>query len=367
MRENLLAEDCLAPSPILSPVLVPVPASSPSPPTPPIRPSPFPYLTDTPPNTPALTHTPITPSPLTPDSTDRIFERAVDNLDETCRKRLLRPAAEYNAEILRITNETRKKQTTENKRYATSKAYYRKQLAKSPQNLAIALSTLDTQAANAAARIKSLSSRLKTVALGIRRQATEAINEYRLCRLALLREDLETRLIRKAEDSRLRESLQDKALQLRQQHHLVTSRLQEFLQAEKLQETESLRQQHHQVVSRLQEIIQTRKLQQHQKTEALRQQHQVIVSRLKEIRPRPKETTSRYKPAFDTSISFPLQECYQVQPPSIARPLTTQIGPLCLSPTEAASIRMIQDTPVNNSTPRVIYSDGSLLNSGTSE
>ncbi|OAQ29250.1 hypothetical protein K457DRAFT_1819731 [Linnemannia elongata AG-77] len=215
---------------------------------------------------------------------------------------ILRPAAEYNAEILRITNETRKKQTTENKRYATSKAYYRKHLAKSPQNLAIALSTLDTQAANAAARIKSLSSRLKTVALGIRRQATEAINEYRLCRLALLREDLETRLIRKAEDSRLREYLQDRALQLRQQHHLVTSRLQESLQAEKLQqqqETESLRQQHHQVVSRLQEIIQTRNLQQHQKTEALHQQHQVVVSRLKEIRSRPKETTSRYKPAFD--------------------------------------------------------------------
>ncbi|OAQ22663.1 hypothetical protein K457DRAFT_25875, partial [Linnemannia elongata AG-77] len=200
-------------------------------------------------STPALTHTPITPSPLTSDSTDRIFERAVDNLDEACRKRLLRPAAEYNAEILRITNETRKTQTTENKRYATSKAYYRKHLAKSPQNLAIALSTLDTQAANAAARIKSLSSRLKTVALEIRRQATEAINEYRLCRLALLREDLETRLIRKAEDSRLREYLQDRALQLRQQHHLVTSRLQESLQAEKLQqqqETESLRQQHHQ-------------------------------------------------------------------------------------------------------------------------
>ncbi|KAF9271009.1 hypothetical protein BGZ88_007004, partial [Linnemannia elongata] len=145
-------------------------------------------------NTPALTHTPITPPPLTSNSTDTIFERAVDNLDEACRNRLLRPAAEYNAEILRIASETRKKQATENKKFAALKTQYRKQLAKSPQNLVIALSTLDTQAVNAAARIKSLSSRLKTAALRIRRQATEVINEYRLHRLASLRADLETRL-----------------------------------------------------------------------------------------------------------------------------------------------------------------------------
>ena len=107
------------------------------------------------------------------------------------------------------------------------------------------LSAIDTQAANAAARITSLSNRLKIVALGIRRQATEAINEYRLRRLTSLRADLETRQVRKEEDSRLRKSFQDRALQLRQQHHLVASRLQEFLQDGKLQqqqETEALRQ-----------------------------------------------------------------------------------------------------------------------------
>ncbi|KAG9067555.1 hypothetical protein KI688_012339 [Linnemannia hyalina] len=48
-----------------------------------------------------------------------------------------------------------------------------KQLAKSPQGLAVLLSTIDTQVANATSRITS---RCKTVVLGIRRRATEAIN-----------------------------------------------------------------------------------------------------------------------------------------------------------------------------------------------
>ncbi|KAF9122102.1 hypothetical protein BGX30_002208, partial [Mortierella sp. GBA39] len=43
------------------------------------------------------------------------------------------------------------------------------------------------------------------------------------------------------------------------------------------------------------------------------------------------------------------------------------IDSLCLSPTEAASMRAFQDTPVDNSTPRVLYSGGSLLDSGTPE
>ncbi|KAG9061442.1 hypothetical protein KI688_007433 [Linnemannia hyalina] len=80
-----------------------------------------------------------------------------------------------------------------------------------------------------------------------------------------------------------------------------------------------------------------------------------------------KETKPRYKPAFDTDASFPLQERHQVQPPPVPGPPTTQIGPLCLSPVEAASMRVVQDTHVDNSTPRVLYSDGSLLNSGTLE
>ncbi|KAF9536464.1 hypothetical protein EC957_010881 [Mortierella hygrophila] len=48
--------------------------------------------------------------------------------------------------------------------------------AKRPQDLAVLLSTIDTQVANATARITALSSLCKAVVLGIRRRATEAIN-----------------------------------------------------------------------------------------------------------------------------------------------------------------------------------------------
>jgi ribonuclease HI len=206
----------------------------------------------------------------------------------------------------------------------------------------------DTQAANAVARIKSISSRRKTVALGIRRRATEAVNEYRVQRLASLRSDLETRLIKKAEGYRLWVQQQKETEALNQQR-----------QARKLQqqkEKEAVHQQN-----------QARKLQKKKEKEALRQQHRLVVARLKETLSHPKETKPRRKPAFDTNASFPLQERHQVQPPPVSGPPTTQIGPLCLSPAEAASMRVVQDTHVDNSTPRVLYSDGSLLNSGTPE
>ncbi|KAF9109925.1 hypothetical protein BGX30_008190, partial [Mortierella sp. GBA39] len=51
-----------------------------------------------------------------------------------------------------------------------------KRLAKRPQDLAVILSTIDTQVANATARITTLSGRCKTVILGICCRATEAIN-----------------------------------------------------------------------------------------------------------------------------------------------------------------------------------------------
>ncbi|KAF9545511.1 hypothetical protein EC957_010927 [Mortierella hygrophila] len=51
-----------------------------------------------------------------------------------------------------------------------------KQRAKRLQDLAILLSTIDTQVSNATACITTLFSRCKTVVLGIHRRATEAIN-----------------------------------------------------------------------------------------------------------------------------------------------------------------------------------------------
>jgi ribonuclease HI len=234
----------------------------------------------------------------------------------------------------------------------------------------------NTQADNAAARIKSISSRRKTVALGIRRRATEAVNEYRAHRLVSLRSDLEIRLIRKAEDDRLRVQQLESSQARKLQQQKETEALQQH-QARRLQqkeEKEALRQQHQarrlqqkKEKEALRQQHQARRLQQKKEKEALRQQHRLVVARLKEILSSLKETKPRYKPAFDTDASFPLQERHQVQPPPVPGPPTTQIGPLCLSPVEAASMRVVQDTHVDNSTPRVLYSDGSLLNSGTLE
>ncbi|KAG9066360.1 hypothetical protein KI688_001584 [Linnemannia hyalina] len=51
-----------------------------------------------------------------------------------------------------------------------------KQFAKRPQVVVVIRSTIDTQVANATARTTTLSSHCKTVVLGIRHRATEAIN-----------------------------------------------------------------------------------------------------------------------------------------------------------------------------------------------
>ncbi|KAF9117721.1 hypothetical protein BG015_006876, partial [Linnemannia schmuckeri] len=119
-------------------------------------------------------------------------------LDNACRERLLRPAAEFNAEIRRIASDTKRQQTMDSTKYTALRARYRKQLAKRPQDLAIMLLTIDKEAANATARSQSLSSRRKTIAVEIRRRATEAISEYRTRRLSDLRADLETRLVKAA-------------------------------------------------------------------------------------------------------------------------------------------------------------------------
>ncbi|KAF9080986.1 hypothetical protein BGX29_004831, partial [Mortierella sp. GBA35] len=48
-------------------------------------------------------------------------------------------------------------------------------------------------------------------------------------------------------------------------------------------------------------------------------------------------------------------------PPSLA----TRFGPVLVSSAEAAALAASQATAVNNATPRVLYSDGSVINSGT--
>ena len=62
-----------------------------------------------------------------------------------------------------------------------------------------------------------------------------------------------------------------------------------------------------------------------------------------------------------------MHEQYYTPPHPTPEQPNTRIGPLCLSPAEAASMRVVQNTQVDNTTPRILYSDGSLLNFGTGE
>jgi len=170
----------------------------------------------------------------------------------------------------------------------------------------------------------------------------------------LHRSELETRLAEEAR--RLQESGQRQTLLLGTQHHAVVTRLKEL-------------------ETRLAEAAVARRLQESGQRQALRTQHRAVVTRLKELNrtqrraevTRLKELNPRHKKGFDTTASFPLQEKYQTLSPAIPAPPTTQIGPLCLSPVEAAALRAVQETATNNINPRVLYSDGSLLHSGTEE
>ncbi|KAF9341033.1 hypothetical protein BGX26_008805, partial [Mortierella sp. AD094] len=58
---------------------------------------------------------------------------------------------------------------------------------------------------------------------------------------------------------------------------------------------------------------------------------------------------------------------YMDQEEELPEPVLVKIGPMYLSPAEAANLIMIQTSPVDNTAPRVISSDGSLINTDTAE
>ncbi|KAG0249321.1 hypothetical protein BGZ95_007588, partial [Linnemannia exigua] len=274
--------------------------------------------------------TPPSPTPLSSsntDATDLIFSRAVDKLNEVCRQRLLRPAADFVNETRRINNEARKQQATDTSTYNSHRQRY-KRVAKNPQDLVTMLTMIDKQAASATERNTSRSNRCKAAARVILHRATDIVNDYRASRLISLRAELDTRLAKAEVSRRLQESH-------RIQHHVVVTRLQEYH-----------RTQHRAEVTRLRESHRT--------------QHPTVVTRLKKHR----SALTCHKKGFDTTAIFPLQKKYQALAPAIPATPTVQIGPLCLSPAEAAAMRAVQETLTNNINPRILYSDGSLLHSG---
>lgn len=138
-------------------------------------------------------------------------------------------------------------------------------------------------------QITPRSNRRKTIAIELRQRATETVNEYRTSRLASLRSDLETRLIKAGVAHRLQETRLAKVK--------MTRRLQESLRAKKAEQRHTLRTQQCSIVTRLKDYR--------------------SATRLKEFRHvsiRRKEANPRHKKGFDTTACFPLQDSYQAPP-----------------------------------------------------
>jgi len=60
-----------------------------------------------------------------------------------------------------------------------------------------------------------------------------------------------------------------------------------------------------------------------------------------------------------------LQEVYHSRPTTVAAEPTKKVGPLVVSPGEFTILTTLQNSPVDNTTPRILYTDGSLIHSGT--
>ncbi|KAF9110047.1 hypothetical protein BGW39_004857, partial [Mortierella sp. 14UC] len=146
-------------------------------------------------------------------ATDTIFDHAASALDETCRERLRRSKVTYDAAIQKATAAKDQQQQQLTNRLKKDRARYHKQLATRPSDLATMMSLVNSEETNALSRMKTSFGRSRNAALVIRRQETEAVNAFRIRRLADLRGALETRLVRAAVAARLQESLHAKKAQ----------------------------------------------------------------------------------------------------------------------------------------------------------
>ncbi|KAG0283429.1 hypothetical protein BGZ97_008548, partial [Linnemannia gamsii] len=68
-------------------------------------------------------------------------------------------------------------------------------------------------------------------------------------------------------------------------------------------------------------------------------------------------TSPHLKPPFDNNTKFPLKEAYYSRPTDTAAPYIIK----------AATLTAIKSSPIDNMSSRILYSDGSLLHSGTED
>ncbi|KAG0363030.1 hypothetical protein BGX24_004997, partial [Mortierella sp. AD032] len=92
----------------------------------------------------------------------------------------------------------------------------------------------------------------------------------------------------------------------------------------------------------------------------LKDQHALVIARLY-------ETIPNLKRPFDNAAQFPLQDKYHLHPTENTSAPTKLFGPLLVPTEEFDALTALQDSPVDNTTPRIIYSDGSLVHSGTED
>ncbi|KAF9082170.1 hypothetical protein BGX29_004026, partial [Mortierella sp. GBA35] len=194
--------------------------------------------------------------------------------------------------------------------FAGRRAEYNRKLAKRHDDLTAALAQTDDHQASSFRRLDAVSQRRVDTAALLLSRATEANELYRAHRLPALRQRLETRLVRTAVAQRLQDSLLQKK------------------QAQRLQDS----------------LLQRKRARQRW------------------------DKKNRFKHPLFYHNGTRLLDQYQLQPqPAEEPPPTIQDGPVLVSPAEAAVVAAVRSTSIDNTTPKVLYSDGSLINSGTKD
>ena len=241
-------------------------------------------------------------------------------LDETCRERLHTANVDHDTAVRNADTEKQRKQEQITIRLSKDTAKYRKQLAKEPAKLAKMLTYMAAEETKAKSRQEIPYGQSCAAATAILRQDTNDVETFRTRRQAELRAELKTRLVRMA----------------------VTTRLKESIRARTAQEQA------------------TKKAQRQQEWQALKDHHSSVIARLY-------ATLPNLKPPFNNATRFPLQEVYHSRPTTLAAEPTKKVGPLVVSPDEFTVLTSLQNTPVDNTAPRNLYTDGSLIHSGTEE
>ncbi|KAF9342474.1 hypothetical protein BGX26_007461, partial [Mortierella sp. AD094] len=275
------------------------------------------------------------------------MERALSRLTATCVTRVHDANQEYNTNTNTIIGSLDRKVTERKQAHMKQQKEYQKKKLTTEQ-MEVATAFIKGQLNTELARMKAEAQR------SVDRTASK--RDILLKKIEVYREQ-QTRLIRNAFDARMRLYIQQE--QKRRDAFEARARLRKQQEQERRDARENLRLKREQVHQATLEVEARLHYQQERKRQNANQ------ARAKRRFRREQERLQLQREKYG---KCPLKMQYRRhmdQEEELPEPDLVRIGPVYLSPAEAANMMTIHTSPVDNTKPRVISSDGSLININT--